>query len=434
MAKNKTSQQSPNYDLVAFLNIRREAVLNKWRVVCSQDTNLNSKASFSREEFNDQIPVLLDILNQKLLGEKISVDPILVASEHGLHRWQTGYELSELLIELEHLFVILQDEIHAFERNSKITDLESAQFVQQQIFKIYADANRGSLLYYNELRQAGAAEQAANLQNAFNQLEELGKKRNEHLRHSSHDLRSSFSVLMMASEMWEIPASGEERSELAKMMNKNLSSIREMLLQLTDYARIEAGQEILELKQFDAAALINQIIGNTLPLAQTKNLTLQGEGPQHLKVFSDPVQIQRVLQNLLHNALKYTQTGGVYITWATENDSRWILSIQDTGPGFQQNTPAAFFAGQLKPAIGTSGIHPDGKALQLPDSKHADYDGNDAFKESEGLGLFIVKKICELLKATMDVESKPGQGTLVRIRFQVKQEPNKPVQIKPEEN
>ena len=95
------------------------------------------------------------------------------------------------------------------------------------------------------------------------------------------------------------------------------------------------------------------------------------------------------------------------------------------GDSMQLQESFRLFAGQLKPAIGTSGIHPDGKALQLPDSKHADYDGNDAFKESEGLGLFIVKKICELLKATMDVESKPGQGTLVRIRFQVKQEPNK---------
>jgi signal transduction histidine kinase len=41
------------------------------------------------------------------------------------------------------------------------------------------------------------------------------------------------------------------------------------------------------------------------------------------------------------------------------------------------------------------------------------------------MGLFIVKKICELMKATMDIESKPGQGTLVRIRFMSRQEPNK---------
>jgi len=424
MAKKSNSKISPD-DLVVFLNMKREGILNKWRQICEQDSGLSSKASFSREEFNDQIPVLLDLLNQRLLNQELSADPIRVANEHGLHRWQSGYELPELLIELEHLFEVLQEQIHIFQTEKLVGDREFMQFVQQQILKMYADSNRGSLLYYNELRQANAAEQAANLQKAFNQLEQLGMKRNEHLRHSSHDLRSSFSVLMMASQLWEIPASKEDRSELAKMMNKNLSSIHDMLLQLTDYARIEAGQEVLELKQFDVAALTGEIVSSAMPLAKVRNLTLEAEGPEKLMVYSDPVQLQRIIQNLLHNALKYTKSGGVYITWAQENDSRWILSIQDTGPGFDENTPAAFLVKQLKPALSTTSIRPEGKPLELPQEHQENYSGKNAFKESEGLGLFIAKKICELMKATMDIESKAGQGTLVRMRFQMKQEINK---------
>ncbi|SEI41078.1 Signal transduction histidine kinase [Dyadobacter koreensis] len=422
MAKLKKNQQYQ--DLVGLLRTKRESLFNSWREACFQDKNLSSKASFSREEFNDQIPVLLNILEQRLLQEPEIEDAAKVAREHGLHRWQSGYELHELIIEFEHLFNLLLEQIFAYAENNSNFTAQSLIAIQKEVFSIYSDSIRGSITYYYQLRQTTAAEQALNLQNALEQLQQLSKTRNEHLRHSSHDLRSSFSVLMMASQLWELPSSEKDRTELMGMLNKNLSSIRDLLLQLTDYSRIEAGQELLHIKEFDVSELLNSLIENTLPLAEQKNIVLEGTGPKHLKVQSDPVQIQRVFQNLLHNALKYTDSGGVYVSWAVENESRWILSIQDTGPGFAKNSITALFAEQLKPSIHTTAVHHERKMLQQPAPTLTDQTGNEHFKESEGLGLFIVKKICELMKATMDIESKNGQGTLVRIRFQSQQEPN----------
>lgn len=412
-------------DLAGFLRTQRETLLNKWREICSEDKSLNSKASFSREEFNDQVPALLNIMEQRLLGKPESDDPVNVGREHGLHRWQTGYELQELIIEFEHLYKLILDLVQKyFENNPKLSG-QSLLKIHSGIFGIYSDSIRGSVTYYHQLRQTAAAEQAITLQNAVDQLQQLSKKRGEHLRHSSHDLRSSFSVLMMASKLWELPSSEHERSELMGMLNTNLLTIHNLLLQLTDYSRIEAGQEMLEIKEFDVSELLNSLIKNTLPLAEKNKVTLEGTGPKHLRVSSDPVQIQRVFQNLLHNALKYTKSGGVYVSWASENDSRWILSIQDTGPGFTKNTTMALFAEQLRPTLLTTAVHQEGKMLQEPAPAGSEQNAGDHFKESEGLGLFIVKKICELMKATMDIESKPGQGTLVRIRFQSRQEPNK---------
>ncbi len=63
-------------------------MLNQWRTVCGQDQSLNSKSSFSREEFNDQVPVLLNILAQRLRAEPQESSPGERAGEHGLHRWQ----------------------------------------------------------------------------------------------------------------------------------------------------------------------------------------------------------------------------------------------------------------------------------------------------------------------------------------------------------
>ena len=423
MAKLTNDQHFEKF--VGLLRAKRELMLNSWRELCTQDERLSSKASFSREEFNDQIPALLNVLEQRLLKEPESESAVNVAREHGLHRWQTGYELHELIIEFEHLFNLLIEQIQTFAKNNSELSPEFLMEVHNAVFSIHTESIRGSVIYYYQLRQTTAAEQALSLQNALDQLKQLSKTRNEHLRHNSHDLRSSFSVLMMTSQLWEMPSSEKERSELMKMFNKNLSSIRDLLLQLTDYSRIEAGQEVINVKQFDVSELLNSLIKNTLPLAQNKNIALEGTGPKNLKINSDPVQIQRIFQNLLHNALKYTQSGGVYVSWALENDSRWILSIQDTGPGFTANSARALFAEQLKPTIHTTAVHPEGKMLQEPVATASDQKANNHFKESEGLGLFIVKKICELMKATMDIESKPGQGTLVRIRFQLNQEPNK---------
>ena len=421
----KSTSKRQIEDLAGHLRIWREAFLNKWRQDCEQDESLSSKSSFSREEFNDQVPLLLSILEERLLNEPESDDVIKVASEHGLHRWQSGYELHELIIEFEHLFKILLDQIQQYAEVDQKLNASSLITIQNEVFRLYSDSIRGSVTYYHQLRQNAAAEQASNLQNALDQLEQLTKKRGEHLRHSSHDLRSSFSVLMMATQLWEIPASELDRKELMGMLNKNLSSIHDLLIQLTDYSRIEAGQETLNIKELDVSELLNSLIQNSLPLAEKKKIFLKGEGPEQLKVSSDPVQIQRIFQNLLHNALKYTDSGGVYVTWASENDSRWILSIQDTGPGYADKTALALLAEQLKPSIHNTAIHQEGKMLQEPVPNEADQMTNDHFKESEGLGLFIVKKICELMKATMDIESKKGQGTLVRIRFQTRQEPNK---------
>lgn len=425
MAKTKSDNENEIGKLVEFLRSRREILLVKWRNVCEEDPVLSSKSSFTREEFNDQMPILLNVLHQRLKNEPVLSDPVEIANEHGLHRWQSGYPLSDLVIEMEHLFSILLEEIQLF--NETVTSLSPDAFsrVYREVFRIYSESTRGSVTYYQELRQATAAEQAASLQNALDQLLELGKQRSEHLRHSSHDLRSSFSIMMMASQLLEMPGTENEREQLMTMLNKNLSSIREMLMQLTDFARIEAGQEMLDIKKFDVASLIRKTVESARPLAENRKLFLQAEGSPSLEITSDPVKVQRILQNLIHNALKYTEEGGIYVTWSQENDVRWIMSVQDTGPGFSANSRTALLAEHLKPIIINSASHQESKMVQSPPTGNPVEKVQESnMKESEGLGLYIVKKICELMKATMDIESAAGKGTLVRIKFLTKQEPS----------
>ncbi|MCE7070561.1 sensor histidine kinase [Dyadobacter sp. CY327] len=421
MAKTPPKINKQMAGLLDHLTTQRETILNKWRTICAQDLIMASKTSLSREEFNDQAPVILNILNQRLAKVPQESDVVSIAQAHGLHRWQRGYSLPELLIELEHLFRIVVGVIRDYHQETKSLSAEVLLEVHEHVLNVSHEASRGSVLYYDELRQTNAAEQASTTLRALRQLEELGKNRSSQLRESTHDLRSSFGVLMSASHMLRMPETEEERVKLFEMLNRNLGSVRDMLLQLSDFARIEAGQETLEIKKFDAADLLNKVIASAQPLAENRSLVLRGEGPKELKVTSDPVKIQRIVQNLLLNALKYTKKGGVYISWAQENETRWILSVQDTGPGFSASSPAGLLAEQLKPLSEVGSSHQTGGKSEYPldhaPSTEVIKQNPVQMKESEGLGLLIVKKLCELMKGNMDIESEPGKGTLVRIRF-----------------
>lgn len=427
MAKARSDSEKLILLLVDYLDMRRETILNQWRTRCLEDATLGSKISFPREEFNDQVPALLNILAQRLRGEDEESDTLARAGEHGLHRWQRGYSLPELLTELEHLYWIILDEVRTFQQQHKQLSGDSLSEIYRQVFRLEAESNRGSVLYYDQLRQTNAAEQASSLQESLDKLQQLSKRQGEHLRHNSHDLRSSFGALMGAATLLQLPNTETERDKYVDMLNRNLASIRDMLLQLTDYARIEAGQEKLTISEFNAADLLRECVTLTQPLVEQRNFVLQGDGPETLMTRSDAVKVQRILQNLLYNAIKYTKSGWVYVSWAQENESRWILSVQDSGAGYAPNSPTGLLAEQLRPLSQPTSTHqsggPDEYPLQEPPTTESlKVPPANQQKESEGLGLFIVKKLCELLRASMDIESTPGKGTLVRIRFLSNQE------------
>src|SRR5690606_19844490 len=84
---------------------------------------------------------------------------------------------------------------------------------------------------------------------------------------------------------------------------------------------------------FDAAALIGEFCRIARPVAVERGLYLHLEGPDALPVSGDATKVRRILQNLVLNALKYTDTGGVKVSWGPEGARSWFVTIQDTGPG-----------------------------------------------------------------------------------------------------
>ena len=169
---------------------------------------------------------------------------------------------------------------------------------------------------------------------------------------------------------------------------------------------------------FDAADVLRRLCDDLRPVAEARGLYLKAVGVATLPVEGDAVKVRRIAQNLLLNALKYTESGGVLVGWGdtvARDDGRWVLTVEDTGPGFH--------AGPGAPLVSALSATP-GEPLAAPS---ADDDARPVHQaHGEGLGLAIVKRLSELLDASIEFDTEPGKGTTVRVLVPMRYSPRRP--------
>jgi signal transduction histidine kinase len=421
MLHEAPTQRTQLAQLANFLFSRREAILTNWRTICEGDASLRIVDGLTREEFTDQVPSMLNALERLLNSDEEGLSPYEIAREHGLHRWHKGYSLHELLSEIAHLHESLQAELRLFWEQSPTTEAGVLLTAHQRLSSLMHEAIGGSIAQYDEFQKAEAVERAVNLQRALDNVNELVRQRGAILRVASHDLRSSFSVLQGAASLLDMPDNTEqERTEMLQILNRNFPRLASMLTELMDLARLEAGRERLQVKPFDAAALLRNLVEAAQPLARERNLFLNGDGPDQLLVMGDQTKVDRIVQNLLTNSLKSTNKGQVSVSWSRENQFRWMLSIQDTGPGLSAGS-ALWLSDQLRPAVESTAVFNENTPDILPGPRPVPAIGAMSAQagEGEGIGLYIVKRLCELLNASLDVETRSGTGTIIRIRIPI---------------
>jgi signal transduction histidine kinase len=242
--------------------------------------------------------------------------------------------------------------------------------------------------------------------------------RAEAWREAAHDLRGSVSVVHGAAQVLQHDIPEPTRLRFSEMLQRSVASLHDMLNDLMNLARLEAGQEQRHVAPFDAAVLLADFCTTSLPLAEAQGLFLKAEGPPSLPVHGDRAKIQRILQNLLLNAVKYTRQGGVTVIWGprAEGADSWMFCVQDTGPGLQAG-PGAPLATQLYEATQTSHETDDSESNEThAPTVPAQSLASPAHQVSgEGVGLSIVKRLCELLDASLELETSPGSGSTFRV-------------------
>ncbi len=410
----------PPVEVADYLFNRRDAILQRWRMKCEEDESLSHVVVLDRIEFNDHLPLILNILGQRLRNEPEEANPVRLANFHGLHRWRKGRMLGDILNELDYLYDILNDELRIFKEFNKEVDVTAILTAAVHIARLKEETIRGSVTEYALQQQIAAASRSAGLQRALDDLNRLGRNRGEILRTSSHDLKSNFGVIQgVTSLLNQDGRTEEERAQLVKMLSRNLTNLQDVLVQLTDLARLEAGQEEFQLSEFDASEIIMEIVAAARPIAEGKKLMLMANGPDQLQVQGDVVKVKRIIHNLLINAVKYTSQGVVSISWSSEDGVRWYIGIQDSGPGLPPNL-ASVISAQLKPHPEPTAVlepEPETGTEPPPTSMPEKPIASPGQSEGEGLGLHIVKHLCELMSASLTVESVAGKGSLFSIRL-----------------
>lgn len=236
----------------------------------------------------------------------------------------------------------------------------------------------------------------ANLSNTFNQmadtilqnideLKEVDKLRRDLIANVSHDLRSPMAVIHGYIETLIIKddsLSPEERKKYMEIVLQSSEKLQKLVADLFELSKLEAEQVKVHAETFNLNELITDASASYQLIAQDKNISLETDIPRKAFVNADLGLIQRAVQNLMDNALKYTpENGAVKIS----------AEIQDEG---------------IQVAISNSGEGIPEKDIEHIFDRYYMVDKDQKKIEGTGLGLAIVKKIMDLHKSVINVSSQ----------------------------
>jgi signal transduction histidine kinase len=426
-----------NAELVALadhLKARRDAILRSWRIAIKKDPALTTSDALPRADLYDHIPALLATLERELY--RASADQAVVAdvatqssaAAHGLQRWQQGYDLREVTRELGKLNESVVSELESYTRSNPKISHDSVATARRIWAELCSTGIEESVGKYFELQQQEAVGHVRDLESALAEIRELEAQRADLWQQAAHDLRGNLGVV--ANVTVGLSNSGlreSSRDKFVRILMRNVTSLHHLLDDVTSLARLQAGREARRIEPLDVTPVIQQLCEGIRPLAEQRSLYLRCEGPPGFGVDGDGVKIRRIAQNLILNAVKYTPEGGVTVTWGdsqADDPKRWALRISDTGPGFHTASGKPM-AQALEKAHYEAVAAPDAAqataaapAPALPQSTEAGAQSAGRQQEAgEGIGLSIVKRLCDMLDATIEVTSERNVGTTFRILF-----------------
>jgi len=230
-------------------------------------------------------------------------------------------------------------------------------------------------------------------------LHEMNRLKGDFLATMSHELRTPLNSIIGFSEVLvDIDSLNDKQKRYAKTIQKSGRQLLDMINDILDLAKLEAGKMDLRLGEFRIETIISVQADMVRALTEEKNIDLQVDIEDDLPVlFQDQAKVQQILTNLLSNAIKFTPEGGRIVVGA-RGDRRGFVEIfvSDTGVGIAEADREVIFE---KFRQGT---------VVSRDNLTREYSGT-------GLGLSIVKELCKLLGGEVSVDSELGKGSTFRV-------------------
>ncbi|MBC7953973.1 MAG: PAS domain-containing protein [Rhodospirillaceae bacterium] len=231
----------------------------------------------------------------------------------------------------------------------------------------------------DDLRAAKAEAERAN----------IGKSK--FLAAASHDLRQPVQALVLLLEALKAQATTQTVAKAVDLMGRSLEGLNGLLTSILDVSRIEAGVVTADMQSTDVTALARRLCAEYAPLCQQKDLKFRCFGKTGLLARTDATLLERMMRNLIENAIRYTDRGGLLIATRRRGD-RLRIDVVDTGIGIPANKQPHIFEEFYQ------------VANPARDSK-----------QGLGLGLSIVSRLAGLIDAQVQLRSHEGRGTCFTV-------------------
>jgi signal transduction histidine kinase/CheY-like chemotaxis protein len=268
-----------------------------------------------------------------------------------------------------------------------LTELRERQEELSQLNSELEDTNRGVVALYAELdEKAGHLRRADEMKSRF-------------LSNMSHEFRTPLNSIRALAKLLLQRSDGDLTPEQEKQVNfiqKAADDLRELVDDLLDLAKIEAGKIEVHPTELSVPTLFSALRGMLRPLLVGESVSLRFEEPAGIPTLhTDEAKVSQILRNFISNALKFTERGEICVSSAYDADSDIVtFSVADTGIGIRKQDQASIFE--------------EFTQVNNPLQRRA---------KGTGLGLPLCQKLAGLLGGGVEVESEPGVGSTFSVRL-----------------
>ena len=350
--------------LASLIRDRREELLADWRRDVRQ---LPGAKDLDTPTINDEVPQLLDSLADELVrgSEERDAQVSAISAEHGLLRWQAGFDVTEVVAEYNILRCSLQE---LAERNGLLLTGKAGRIVNT----IFDQA-------------VGRAVKAFETMMTI----ELRHRHEEHIAFVLHDLRTPLEAMSLATTLLDRSLNPKVRGGA---VDSGLAVLRGNIDRMDDRVRtvLQGAKGLGRVfePQFNLLNLrkqVEELIRDLGPIADLSETRITNEVPDDVEVYSEARLLAQIIQNLISNALKFTPQGEVIVRARQQEDSSVIIYVIDNGAGIAPEVIKKVF--DRFETVGPTE------------------------RRGIGLGLAIVKEIVELHRGEINVESQLGKGS-----------------------
>ena len=229
-------------------------------------------------------------------------------------------------------------------------------------------------------------------ENALRRAEEASRAKSEFLATMSHEIRTPMNGILALADLLADTAASADQARLVADIRESGEGLLRILGDILDTSKIEAGQLTLEAIPFDPRELARRVEALHGPVARDKGLALRIAAPEGPMRLADPVRLAQIANNLVSNALKFTEAGSVRVSVHNRADGPLVLAVTDTGIGMSPQEAARAFE----------------RFAQADGSITRRYGGT-------GLGLPIVRDLAKAMGGRVGIRSAPGRGTCLRV-------------------